>query len=195
MPVLAVAVFALLLFIHLVVQGARRRSHDDVMSKKSENSSLHSHEHTRMREGSCVIEEPVELHVNGSVSRMDENEGVQESTVTQFWPGRLSLCRAWNQTSVLKEKCRNPTIMWNQFWYKIKAEIYLAIRTTKLNARHGGFRMKRSALDSCQDGKLLSHDIDQDNYFRQCSDNELRNASCMRKHRTAWQETDSLNRP
>ncbi|PFX28864.1 uncharacterized protein LOC111325662 isoform X1 [Stylophora pistillata] len=84
MPVLAVAVFALLLFIHLVVQGARRRSHDDVMSKKSENSSLHSHEHTRMREGSCVIEEPVELHVNGSVSRMDENEGVQESTVTQF---------------------------------------------------------------------------------------------------------------
>ena len=84
MPVLAVAVFSLLLFIHLVIQGARRRSRDEVLSKKSEDSSQHSHEHVRMREGSCVIEEPIELHVNRRVSRMEENERIQESTVTQF---------------------------------------------------------------------------------------------------------------
>lgn len=84
MPVLAVAVFSLLLFIHLVIQGARRRSRDEVLSKKSEDSSLHSHEHVRMREGSCVIEEPIELHVNRRVSRTEENERIQESTVTQF---------------------------------------------------------------------------------------------------------------
>lgn len=84
MPVLAVAVFSLLLFIHLVLQSARRRSRDEVMSKKSENSSLHSHEHARVREVSSVIEEPIELHVNGRVSRMQENEPVQENQVTQF---------------------------------------------------------------------------------------------------------------
>ena len=84
MPVLAVAVFSLLLFIHLVLQSARRRSRDEVMSKKSENSSLHSHEHARVREVSSVIEEPIELHVNGRVSRMQENESVQENQVTQF---------------------------------------------------------------------------------------------------------------
>ena len=60
MPVLAVAVFALLLFIHLVIQGKRKRDKELKMTKKN-NGSISPHS-----DGSNVfIEETIEMHANG----------------------------------------------------------------------------------------------------------------------------------
>ncbi|CAH3194388.1 unnamed protein product [Porites evermanni] len=62
MPVLAVAVLALLLFIHLVIQGKRKRDRELKMTKKKNgNISPHS-------DGSnVVIGETIEMHANGHV--------------------------------------------------------------------------------------------------------------------------------
>ena len=62
MPVLAVAVLALLLFIHLVIQGKRKRDRELKMTKKNNgNISAHS-------DGSnVVIGETIEMHANGHV--------------------------------------------------------------------------------------------------------------------------------
>lgn len=62
MPVLAVAVLALLLFIHLVIQGKRKRDRELKITKKN-NGSISPHS-----DGSnVVIEETIEMHANGHV--------------------------------------------------------------------------------------------------------------------------------
>ena len=85
MPVLAVAVMSLLLFIHLVLQSRGRRQNDHLVSKRKEESNLHNPDHTRVREASAVDDgEPIELEANGRVSRMSRSEAVQDEHVTQF---------------------------------------------------------------------------------------------------------------
>lgn len=85
MPVLAVAVMSLLLFIHLVLQSRRRQRNDDIVSKRSDESSLHNQDHTRVLEASAINEgETIELQANGRLSRMSRSEDVQEDNVTQF---------------------------------------------------------------------------------------------------------------
>ncbi|KAL9951476.1 hypothetical protein ACROYT_G044142 [Oculina patagonica] len=85
MPVLAVAVMSLLLFIHLVLVSRARRRHDNKVSKRSDESTLHNQDHTRVLEASAVDEgEPIELQANGRVSRMSRSEDIQGDSVTQF---------------------------------------------------------------------------------------------------------------
>lgn len=86
MPVLAVAVMSLLLFIHLVLQSRRRsRRNDDLVSKRSDESGLQNQEHNRVGEADAVVEgEPTESHANGRVRRMSRNEVGEENQVTQF---------------------------------------------------------------------------------------------------------------
>lgn len=87
MPVLAVAVLSLLLFIHLVLQSRRRgrRQNDHLASKKRDESSPRNNDHNRVIEASNEDEgEPIELQANGRVSRMSHNELTVQDDVTQF---------------------------------------------------------------------------------------------------------------
>ena len=89
MPVLAVAVLSLLLFIHLLLQGTRRRRRNDTFrSKRSDEISLQNQEQNRVHEAVAVIEEnqlqPIESPANGHVRRMSGDEVVEENNVTQF---------------------------------------------------------------------------------------------------------------
>ena len=71
MPVLAVAVMSLLLFIHLLVRGKRAQDNlrDGKMKHSEECSSRHSEAST------SVIEEPIELQANGYVSSAHHTNG------------------------------------------------------------------------------------------------------------------------
>ena len=89
MPVLAVAVLSLLLFIHLLLQSRRRqRRNGTFRSKRSDEISLQNQEQSRVRDEHAVIEEnqlqPIELPANGRVRRMSREEVVEENQVTQF---------------------------------------------------------------------------------------------------------------
>jgi len=89
MPVLAVAVLSLLLFIHLLLQSRRRRRRNDTFrSKRSDEISLQNQEQTRVHDADVVNEEhqlqPIELPANGRVRRMSGDEVVEENQVTQF---------------------------------------------------------------------------------------------------------------
>ncbi|XP_020615872.1 uncharacterized protein LOC110053900 [Orbicella faveolata] len=89
MPVLAVAVLSLLLFIHLLLQSRRRRRRNDTFrSKRSDEISLQNQEQTRVHDANVVNEEhqlqPIELPANGRVRRMSGDEVVEENQVTQF---------------------------------------------------------------------------------------------------------------
>ena len=89
MPVLAVAVLSLLLFIHLLLQSRRRRRRNDTFrSKRSDEISLQNQEQTRVHDADVVIEEnqlqPIELPANRRVRRMSGDEVVEENQVTQF---------------------------------------------------------------------------------------------------------------
>ena len=89
MPVLAVAVLSLLLFIHLLLQSRRRqRRNGTFRSKRSDEISLQNQEQSRVRDEHAVIEEnqlqPIELPANGRVRRMSSEEVVEENQVTQF---------------------------------------------------------------------------------------------------------------
>ncbi|KAK2556740.1 hypothetical protein P5673_021297 [Acropora cervicornis] len=71
MPVLAVAVMSLLLFIHLLIRGKRAQDNlrDRKMKHNEECSSRHSEAST------SVIEEPIELQANGYVSSAHHANG------------------------------------------------------------------------------------------------------------------------
>lgn len=98
MPVLAVAVMSLLLFVHLVIRG-RPTPKDQMIARRMKQSEETS---SRQSEAStAVIEEPIEMHVtkhssqppvNGHVSRSPVNEHgsqlpnqeAQNNNATQF---------------------------------------------------------------------------------------------------------------
>ena len=89
MPVLAVAVLSLLLFIHLLLQSRRRRRRNDTFrSKRSDEISLENQEQNQVRDADAVIEEtqlqPIESPVNGRVQRTSQNEVGEVNQVTQF---------------------------------------------------------------------------------------------------------------
>ena len=89
MPVLAVAVLSLLLFIHLLLQSRRRqRGNDTFRSKRSDEISLQNQDQNRVRDADAVIEEnqlqPIASPANGRVRRMSGDEVVEENHVTQF---------------------------------------------------------------------------------------------------------------
>ncbi|XP_068726684.1 uncharacterized protein [Montipora capricornis] len=64
MPVLAVAVMSLLLFIHLLIRG--KRTEDKMRDKKIKHSEECSSRHSEA--STSVIEEPIEMQVNGHLS-------------------------------------------------------------------------------------------------------------------------------
>jgi len=89
MPVLAVAVLSLLLFIHLVLQSrGRRRRNGTIRSKRSDEISLPNQDQNRVHDADAVIEEnqlqPIELPANGHVQGMSRDEVGIENQVTQF---------------------------------------------------------------------------------------------------------------
>ena len=89
MPVLAVAVLSLLLFIHLLLQSRRRRRRNDTFrSKRSDEISLQNQEQNQVREADAVIEEnqlqTIESPVNGRVQRTSQDEIGEVNQVTQF---------------------------------------------------------------------------------------------------------------
>ena len=76
MPVLAVAVMSLLLFIHLVIRGKRAQENQlktKRMKQSDDGSSRHSEAST------AVIEEPIEMHANEYTSRPMGNGQVSRS--------------------------------------------------------------------------------------------------------------------
>ena len=89
MPVLAVAVLSLLLFIHLLLQSRRRRRRNDTFrSKRSDEISLQNQEQNQVRDADAVIEEnqlqTIESPVNGRVQRTSQDEIGEVNQVTQF---------------------------------------------------------------------------------------------------------------
>lgn len=89
MPVLAVAVLSLLLFIHLLIRGrGRRRRNDTFRSKRSDEISLQNQVQNQVRDADAVIEEnqlqPIESPVNGRVQRTSQDEVGEVNQVTQF---------------------------------------------------------------------------------------------------------------
>lgn len=89
MPVLAVAVLSLLLFIHLLIRGrGRRRRNDTFRSKRSDEISLQNQIQNQVRDADAVIEEnqlqPIESPVNGRVQRTSQDEVGEVNQVTQF---------------------------------------------------------------------------------------------------------------
>ena len=90
MPVLAVAVMSLLLFVHLVIRG-RPTSKDQMIARRMKQSEETS---SRQSEASTsVIEESIEMHVNkhssqppvnGHVSRSAINEHASHSPVNEY---------------------------------------------------------------------------------------------------------------
>lgn len=89
MPVLAVAVLSLLLFIHLLLQSRRRRRRNDTFrSKRSDEISLQNQEQNQVRDPDAVIEEnqlqTIESPVNGRVQRTSQDEIGEVNQVTQF---------------------------------------------------------------------------------------------------------------
>ena len=88
MPVLAVAVMSLLLFIHLLLQSTRggiRLQNHASKSKRNEERNRQNQEHAQGREASAVDEgERIEMHVNGRASRRPQIETIHENHVTHF---------------------------------------------------------------------------------------------------------------
>ena len=89
MPVLAVAVLSLLLFIHLLLQSRRRRRRNGTFrSKRSDEISLENQEQNQVRDADVVIEEnqlqTIESPVNGRVQRTSPEEVGVINQVTQF---------------------------------------------------------------------------------------------------------------
>ena len=76
MPVLAVAIMSLLMFIHLILRGKRSQNGQKVarMMNKSEESSSRQTE-----ESTAVIEESFEMHANGHASGSPVNAHVPRS--------------------------------------------------------------------------------------------------------------------
>ena len=88
MPILAVAVLSLLLFIHLLLESRKQRRNGTFRSKRSDEISLQNQEQSRVRDEDAVIEEnqlqPIELPANGRVRRISREEVVEENQVKQF---------------------------------------------------------------------------------------------------------------
>lgn len=82
MPVLAVAVMSLLLFIHLLIRG--KRTEDKMRDKKIKHSEECSSRHSEA--STSVIEEPIEMQVNGHLSASVANGHLPRSPVN----GRIS---------------------------------------------------------------------------------------------------------
>ena len=76
MPVLAVAVMSLLLFVHLVIRG-KPTPKDQMIARRMKQSEETS---SRQSEAStAVIEEPIEMHVNKHTSQPPVNGHVSRS--------------------------------------------------------------------------------------------------------------------
>lgn len=78
MPVLAVAVMSLLLFIHLVIRG-KRAQENQLKTKRMKQSDDASSRHSEA--STAVIEEPIEMHANEYTSRPMGNGHVSRSPV------------------------------------------------------------------------------------------------------------------